>query len=325
MNIEQVVKKYADFYASKNSSRIADLILEAEDVELSHRTLRRKIGEYRNSQRTTEAPCCEDPSLCVSLKCAVNTPQVAIPIWKGQDTVRYFQKQVEEVTPTSYLQPYLTGDINNVLVIGDPHEPFCLEGYMEHCLEQQKRFNCGTVICIGDIVDNHYSSFHDADPDGKGAGDELAATIKKTKEWHRVFPNAICTIGNHDAIIMRKAFSSGVSKRWIKGLSEVLEMPTWKFVESYEHNGILYTHTLGGNLLIAAMARRQSTICGHLHTKAEIQWNVSKFDRIFSMQVGCGIDDKAYAFVYAKLVARKSIISCGVVLGDIPLIAPMNL
>jgi hypothetical protein len=300
MNIDQIIKEYITLYPTKNNSKIAGLIMDAEDTDLSHRTLRRKIGEYRTSNDF----CCKEASI--------------------KKPVKYFIDHVPKMF-TKELQPYLRGDLDNVLIIGDPHEPFCLEGYMAHCLEQQKRFNCGTVICIGDIIDNHYSSFHDADPDGKGAGDELELTIRKTREWHRLFPNAICTIGNHDAIIMRKAFASGVSKRWIKGLSEVLEMPTWTFVESYEYNGILYTHTLGGNLLNAAMARRQSVVCGHLHTKAEIQWNVNKYDRIFSMQVGCGIDDKAYAFAYAKLVAKKSIISCGVVLNDIPVIIPMNL
>jgi hypothetical protein len=215
----------------------------------------------------------------------------------------------------------------NVLVIGDPHEPFTKEGYLEHCIEIQDKYNCGTVVCIGDIIDNHYSSFHEQDPDGRSAGDELELTVQKTRLWHDAFPHAYCTIGNHDAIVMRKAFSSGVSKKWIKGLSDVLEMPTWNFVESIELYGVLYTHTLGANLLNSAMARRQSLVCGHLHTKVDIQWNANSSNRIFAMSVGCGIDDKAYAFSYAKLTPKKSFISCGVVLesGNIPIIIPMDL
>ena len=48
----------------------------------------------------------------------------------------------------------------NVLVIGDIHEPFTLEGYLEFCKEQYDRFNCDTVVFIGDIIDNAFSSFH---------------------------------------------------------------------------------------------------------------------------------------------------------------------
>ena len=57
-------------------------------------------------------------------------------------------------------KPFTTGDINNVLVIGDLHEPFCLENYLEFCRIQQEKYNCGTVVFIGDVIDNHYSSYH---------------------------------------------------------------------------------------------------------------------------------------------------------------------
>jgi hypothetical protein len=314
--IREYVERYYEDLKSRDMSysEVASLIYEDEDTDLSHRTIRLRVSQIFNEILNKK-----EYASFRGGNDAIPDAKIKIKYWvePNHNSWNTYNK--------SALQPYLNGNPDNVLIIGDPHEPFCLDGYMEHCLEQQKKYNCGTVICIGDIIDNHYSSFHDADPDGWGGLDELERTVLKTREWHRVFPNAICTIGNHDAIVMRKAFKSGLSNKWIKGLSEVLEMPTWKFVESHEHNGVLYTHTLGGNLLNAAMARRQSVVCGHLHTKAEIQWNVNKFDRVFSMQVGCGINDKAYAFAYAKLVAKKSIIACGVVLGDIPTIIPMNL
>ena len=49
-----------------------------------------------------------------------------------------------------WVEPYLDGDPDNVLVIGDPHEPFTKEGYLEFCRKVQEEYDCGTVIHIGD-------------------------------------------------------------------------------------------------------------------------------------------------------------------------------
>ena len=55
---------------------------------------------------------------------------------------------------------------NRVLVIGDLHEPFCLDRYLDFCKEQYKIHNCNRVVFIGDIIDNHYSSYHETDAEG---------------------------------------------------------------------------------------------------------------------------------------------------------------
>ncbi len=74
-------------------------------------------------------------------------------------------------------------EARNILVIGDLHEPFCLDGYLEFCLEQYETYNCNQVIFIGDILDNHAFSYHEPDPDGMSAGYELEKTIKKVAKW----------------------------------------------------------------------------------------------------------------------------------------------
>ena len=61
----------------------------------------------------------------------------------------------------------------NVLVIGDLHAPFIRDGYMEHCIRIRDKYNCGQIVFIGDIIDNHYSSYHETDPDGHSAAREL--------------------------------------------------------------------------------------------------------------------------------------------------------
>lgn len=227
-------------------------------------------------------------------------------------------------------EPFTTGDPNNVLVIGDTHVPFERPGYLEFCREQQEKFNCGTVVHIGDVIDQHFSSYHESNPDGLSAGDELDISVEKLKSWNTVFPKAKVTLGNHDLLIQRQAYSAGLSQRWIKDFNEVLNLPEWEFDIEHEINGVIYTHGTGtggdNGAFNKALNRRKSVVSGHLHTVANIKWNVSDNDRIFAMQVGCGIDDKAYAFEYARGIVKKSIISCGVVLqGSLPIIIPMNL
>ena len=84
----------------------------------------------------------------------------------------------------------LIQDQQRILVIGDLHEPFCLEGYLKHCKDVYAKHNCNKVIFIGDVIDNHYSSFHDPDPDGMGGGDELDLAIYKLSRWYKGFPNS---------------------------------------------------------------------------------------------------------------------------------------
>ena len=220
---------------------------------------------------------------------------------------------------------------NNVLVIADLHSPFIKRGYLEHCKKQQDRFNCERVVFIGDVADNHYSSYHETDPDGLSAGGELKAGVRQLKEWHANFPGAKVTIGNHDMMAMRKAFTAGLSKNWIRGLAEVLETPTWDFVDEVIIDGVLYTHGTGQGgerpAFLRALHRRVSCVMGHVHTVANVTWSASAHDKIFGMQVGCGVDEKAYAFEYGRTYAKKMVVSCGVVLnnGKLPLVIPMDL
>ena len=224
------------------------------------------------------------------------------------------------------LEPYLNGDPDNILVIGDPHEPFTLAGYMAFCREQQEKYNCGTVIFIGDIIDNCYSSFHNSDPDGFGAGEELDRTIFKVKLWYHTFPKATVVIGNHDRIVYRKAFSAGVSKRWIREYKDVLETPDWNFVENIEMFGVNFNHGEGGTARNRLKTELQSQVQGHLHTQLYVDYAVGSKFIIFGMQVGCGIDAKSYAMAYAKNW-KKPAIGCGVVLqkGTLGIAIPMNL
>jgi len=213
------------------------------------------------------------------------------------------------------------GNPDNVLVIGDLHCPFELEGYLEFCIKQKERFNCGKVIFIGDILDSNFSSYHDTNADGYSAGQELDLAIARLSKWYAAFPEATVTIGNHDRLVHRKNTSGGVSARWIRPFAEVLETPNWDFVEQYSYNDVLYIHGEQSNAFAKAQSEFKSVVSGHLHTEGYVR--LLNGGKNFAMQVGTGIDFTQYAFSYAQR-GKQPILSCGVVINHSPIIIPFH-
>ena len=200
-----------------------------------------------------------------------------------------------------------------ILVIGDIHAPFSLEGYLDFCKEVYAKHNLNQVIFIGDILDNHYSSYHETDPNGMSGGTELEYAISEVAKWAEAFPIADVIIGNHDRIIMRKAFSSSVPVEWIRSYNEVLGT-NWDWSERIVYDNVQYVHGEGGTARTKAKNDMMSTVSGHIHTQAYCEWMVGRNFRVFGMQVGCGIDSETYAAAYARNFKRQAI-GCGVVLG----------
>lgn len=199
---------------------------------------------------------------------------------------------------------------SKVLVIGDIHEPFTLDGYLEFCKKQYDLFKCDTVVFIGDIIDNAFSSFYNINPDGFGAGEELDRAIYKISKWYETFPKATVIVGNHDRLAYRKAFAGGISARWIRDYNDVLGTQGWNFTESTEIDNVVYIHGEAGTARSKSKDTSKSTVQGHLHSQAYVEFINN---RIFGMQVGTGVDDSQYAFNYNK-AGKESILSCGVVL-----------
>lgn len=226
---------------------------------------------------------------------------------------------------------YEGGNPNNVLCIADTHEPFCREGYLEFCREQQEKYNCGTVVHVGDEVDNCALSAWEKDPDGLSAGSEYRKALKGMQKWYKVFPEVKVCIGNHSERIFRLARTAGIPKKFLRGYEEIWEAPSgWQWANNWEIGNVMYTHgtgTSGPNAaIIRATHTRQNTVIGHIHTEAGIRFAASSKDLIWGMMLGGAIDDKAYAFAYARDNMKKSIVGCGVVLDNkIPIYIPMTI
>lgn len=210
-------------------------------------------------------------------------------------------------------------DKHSVLVIADTHLPFEKKGYLEFCLDIKQRCKCGTIVHIGDLVDNASLSFHhDVDPNGKSPKEEIDEARKSLKNWFKAFPEVFLCLGNHDRRVDLKGKHVGLPECVFRPFRDIWGLPKgWKDAFNHEIDGVRYQHGTGYSgdsaHLKAAYNNRQPTVIGHTHSNAGIGYLANEKDCIFAMNVGSGIDRHKLAFEYGRDHAKKPIISCGVV------------
>ena len=223
--------------------------------------------------------------------------------------------------------------MSRVLVIGDLHAPVTRKHYLRFCKDQYKKFKCDTVVFIGDVVDWHGISFHAANPECPGPADECKLALQCIQKWYRTFlvpktksrnkQRRLVMLGNHDRRPHRLAESVGIPSKLLRNYAEVWETPEWEWVTSCIIDDVYYCHGDGKGAGInpaynTAKNMGMSVVMGHSHSKGGVKWLVNPLRRWFGMDTGCGIDDSAFAFAYAKEQTYRSVLSCGVVLNGMP-------
>lgn len=207
---------------------------------------------------------------------------------------------------------------DHVLVVSDTHIPFEKKGYLEFCVSIQQRVKCATIIHIGDLVDNHAISYHEHDPNSRSPSDEIKEAKVRLKEWFGAFPRLFLCRGNHDRLVDRKGRTVGLPEEVFRPFRDIWGLPEgWEDDWCFKIDNVLYTHGTGlsgpNAHVKAASQNRMSTVIGHTHSTGAINYLVSEKDRIFGMNVGCGIDRKSYAFAYGRDFTAKPVLGCGVV------------
>jgi predicted phosphodiesterase len=217
--------------------------------------------------------------------------------------------------------------MTRVLVIGDVHEPASHPGYLSFCQHLAEKWETERVVFIGDILDMHTVSFHPREPGALGAEDEAEQTRRLVSRWHKGFPDATVTIGNHDERVHRLASSVNIPARFIREFADVWGTPSWKWVRAVAVDRVTYLHGTGcGGATPALNAARKSmgsVVCGHVHSAGGVHWAAGPTSRIFGMDTGCGIDAGHPAMNYGRNMLAKPILSAGVVLDGIPYHEPM--
>jgi len=217
-----------------------------------------------------------------------------------------------------------------VLAIPDIHFPAHHPDTFEFLAAVKKSYKITEVICLGDEIDAAGLGDWDKDPDQPSAGDELKASVVLMKKLYKLFPVVKCCVSNHTDRIYRKPFKSGIPKSLIKSYAEILEAPKgWRWASSWEIDGIVYEHGEGfsgkDGALKAAAANMQSTVIGHLHAYAGIQYYANAKHLIWGFNAGCLIDRANPAFNYGKHIKAKPIIGVGIIESGVPRFIPMKL
>ena len=228
----------------------------------------------------------------------------------------YLIKNGMVADPKKQIANQRKGDV--VGIIGDMHAPFTHSRYFDFICDTFERKGVTHVHFAGDIFDNHAMSFHEADPDGLSAGEELSIAKEQMQKWYERFPSATVSLGNHDLIPWRKCQSAGMASAVMASHRDMYGCPIgWRWEESTMIDGVLYTHGTGNGGLHPAYNLAKSSInsvaIGHAHSAGGVKYHTSKFTRIFGLDVGCGIDVDAYAFAYGKHMPRRPVLGCGIV------------
>jgi len=216
----------------------------------------------------------------------------------------------------------------NQLIIPDLHEPCARKGALPFCRDIRRKYKIGKIIFIGDVTDHHNVSFHARHPDMPGPKDEFDLAYKAVQKWYKAFPDAIVVKGNHDRRVIRLAESVNIPTKFLRDFKDVWNTPGWKWVDDYLHKGVYYNHGDGstsGLYPAFNLVRKMGLSCvtGHFHSCAGVKYLVNPLQRMFGMDVGCLIDDKAMAFAYGIRTKIRSALSVGVIIDGIPQVVPM--
>lgn len=219
---------------------------------------------------------------------------------------------------------------HTVLAIPDMHHPFSHPDTLAFLKWMKKKYMPDVVVCLGDEVDMCALSDYDSDPDGYSAGHELQQAILHLKDYYELFPNVKVCTSNHTARPFKRAYKSGIPRAFIRDYAEFLQAPPgWRWSDQHEVDGILYEHGEGqsGNqgAIKAAIANMNSTVIGHLHSDAGIQYLANDKHLIYGFNVGCLLDRHAYAAAYGKHMKKKPILGAGVITKGVPMFVPMIL
>lgn len=217
-----------------------------------------------------------------------------------------------------------------VLTISDLQAPFQHKDTMPFLSALKKKYKPTKIVCMGDEEDQHALSEYDKDPDGHSAGREHELAIEFLQSIYKMFPVADVCISNHTDRVFRKAYKHGIPRAYFKEYRDFLEAPkTWRWSDYFEIDGVRYTHGEGfsgrNGAISCADANMQSTVIGHIHAFAGIQWSANPRYLYFGLNTGCLIDVHAYAFRYGKHMKHKPIIGTGLVVEGLPVFVPMLL
>lgn len=217
----------------------------------------------------------------------------------------------------------------SVLVIPDLHCPFEHPGALDFLARVRREYKPSTTICIGDEADFHNFARWPRDVSAIGPNEELASLRQSIKQVAKLFPSLTICDSNHTYRPVKKAASVGLVGSMMAHIREVLGAPAaWHWVQAACVDGVAYIHGEGfagpDASMRAAQAHMCSTVIGHVHAHAGVRYAANFAGQIWGMNVGCLIDVTQPAFLYAKHLAAKPVLGCGIVTDGVPQFIPFE-
>ena len=190
------------------------------------------------------------------------------------------------------------------------------------------------VLFLGDEVDIFHGSQYPSGPDyGFTPSEEIQIAREKLKEWYKTFPVARVCISNHGLRWSRKAFASNIPEAIIREYHDIFQIPkSWQYqlqflIKAKHPFMIQHGHGYSGKdgHRNAAIDNGVSTIIGHLHSFAAIDYIKTRNKEIWAVNSGSLVDENHFIFNYGKDSRNKVINGCTVILdkGKRPFFIPI--
>ena len=212
--------------------------------------------------------------------------------------------------------------MSRILTIGDLHEPVSRIGYLEFCQDLYDEWDCNKVVFIGDVVDWHAISFHIREPGCPGPKDEYELAKLKVQRWIDAFPKADVCIGNHDERPVRLARTVSIPDFMVTPYDKLWGTKKWKWDFNHIIDDVLYRHGTGDGGIHPAWTimnrMKMSVVMGHCHSRSGVKFSANIQRRFFGVDVGCGIDEKAWQFAYGRDIAERPLLSAALIIDGHP-------
>lgn len=215
-----------------------------------------------------------------------------------------------------FCEPKQSGHSGSVvLAIPDLHCPFQHIDALDFLKAVADKIQPDKIVCLGDEIDAHAYSRWPKSPDGMTAGQELKAAIEALIPFYAAFPNVQVCISNHTIRPKKLMFDAGLPAAFWPKYETMLNAPDgWSWHEHIIIDNVRYMHGDQGKGGMNGWTKNsevyhQSTVVGHWHSKAGVYYDSS----MFNVNAGCLIDEKAYAFEYAKNSHKRPNLGCAVI------------
>jgi len=219
-----------------------------------------------------------------------------------------------------------------IICISDLHIPYHHRDAFAFIRAVRDEYGITHATNVGDIVDNHYPSYHEMEAGCLGGNEEIRAARSACKRLQEIFPEMKISLGNHDLLPKRKANSASVPLDWVNdpntvyGLDGGWDWDSHHYIPYGDNLKFLLVHSVGINLKTNAYKYSHSSVQGHHHSTFGIEYAADTDTLRWAMGTGCLIDPRSPAFAYDKKnITSRPILGLGAVIEETPITIPMIL